>query len=84
MFMEKSCTNIAKPKSVREFFRSWYFWKPFLGIIIGGIGGFMIYYFVGCKTGSCAITRNPFSSIVTGSVLGYLVSSSPCLKCNRG
>jgi hypothetical protein len=78
--MDTNCTITPKPKSVKEFFKSWYFWKPFLGIVIGGIGGFLLYYYVGCKSGSCAITRNPFSSIVTGSFLGFLISSSPCLR----
>jgi hypothetical protein len=78
--METNCANISRPKTVKEFFKSWYFWKPFLGIIIGGIGGYLVYYFIGCESGACVITRNPFSSIVTGSVLGYLVSGFPCLK----
>jgi len=80
--MESNCEVSPKPKSAGEFFKSWAFWKPLLGILLGGIGGFLIYYYVGCKTGSCAITRNPISSIVTGSVLGVLLSSAPCLKCD--
>ena len=79
--MDANCKTTPKPKSVKEFFRSWYFWKPFLGIVLGGIGGFLFYYFVGCKSGSCAITGNPFSSIITGSIFGFLLSSSPCLSC---
>ena len=80
--METNCSNTPKPKSVKEFFKSWYFWKPFLGVIIGGLGGFLFFYFVGCKSGSCAITSNPVSSIITGGVFGFLLSGSPCLKCS--
>jgi hypothetical protein len=79
--MDQNCDNTPKPKSVREFFRSWYFWKPFLGVIIGGIGGFLFFYFVGCKSGSCAITTNPVGSILMGSFLGFTVTGSPCQRC---
>ena len=44
-----------------------------LGIIVGGIGGFAYYYFVGCKSGSCPITSSPYISILWGAVLGYLI-----------
>jgi hypothetical protein len=79
--MQSNCTTTPRPKTVKEFIKSWYFWKPFLGIIIGGIGGYLLYYFVGCESGTCSITSHPFSSIVTGSILGFLVSGSPCLRC---
>jgi len=80
--METNCKNNPKPKSVKEFFKSWYFWKPFLGVLLGGIAGFLFYYFVGCKSGTCTITNNPYNSIITGSVFGFLLTGSPCLKCN--
>jgi hypothetical protein len=81
--MEQNCSSTPKPKSVKEFFKSWYFWKPFLGVISGGIGGFLFFYFVGCKSGSCAITSNPVSSILMGSFLGFFILSSPCLNRSK-
>jgi hypothetical protein len=78
--MDPNCSSTPKPKSVKEFFKSWYFWKPFLGVIIGGLGGFLFFYFVGCKSGSCAITSNPVSSILMGSFLGFFITRSPCLR----
>ena len=78
--METNCSTTPKPKTVKEFFKSWSFWKPFLGIILGGLGGFLFFYFVGCKSGSCAITSNPVSSILMGSFLGFFITSSPCLR----
>lgn len=44
------------------------------GIALGAVGGFLYYYFVGCSTGTCPITSNPYISIVYGAVLGYLFS----------
>ena len=81
--MESNCKTTPRPKSVKAFLKSWYFWKPFLGIVIGGLGGFLFFYFVGCKSGSCAITSNPLSSILMGSFLGYFLTNSPCLKCQK-
>lgn len=48
--------------------------KFVLGIVIGGLFGFLIYRFVGCKTGACPITRNPYISIMYGALMGALVA----------
>ena len=45
------------------------------GIFAGGILGFAYYFFIGCETGSCAITSKPFNSSVYGMVMGYLMFS---------
>jgi hypothetical protein len=76
--MENTCNVTPKPKNVKEFFRSWYFWKPFLGIMAGGIVGFLYYYFIGCKSGSCAITGNPLSSVLFGGFFGFFLTGSFC------
>lgn len=44
-----------------------------IGVIIGAIGGYLYYHFVGCTSGSCAITSKPLNSTLYGSVLGGLV-----------
>lgn len=81
METENNCKITPRPKSIKEFFRSRFFWKPFLGILIGGLAGFLFYYFVGCRTGSCAITSNPYNSVIAGSILGLFVTNSPCSSC---
>lgn len=43
------------------------------GILVGGIAGFGYYYFVGCASGTCPITSNPYISVLYGSLLGYLL-----------
>lgn len=45
------------------------------GIFVGGILGFAYYYFIGCNTGSCAITSKPIHSSVYGMLMGYLMVS---------
>jgi hypothetical protein len=47
--------------------------KIALGIAIGAVLGFCFYYFVGCKSGSCPITGNPYISTLYGAVVGILV-----------
>ncbi len=44
-----------------------------IGIIIGGIAGYLYYHFVGCASGSCAITSKPVNSTLYGGLLGGLL-----------
>jgi hypothetical protein len=43
-----------------------------LGIALGAITGFAWYRFVGCSTGTCPITSNPWTSTLYGGVMGGL------------
>jgi hypothetical protein len=43
-------------------------------IVLGGIGGFAYYYFIGCQTGTCPITRNPYISTSYGALIGLILS----------
>ncbi len=44
-----------------------------VGAIAGIIGGYLYYAKVGCNSGSCAITSNPWLSMLWGAAMGYLV-----------
>jgi hypothetical protein len=44
-----------------------------LGVVVGTFGGFLYYYFIGCSSGTCAITSNPINSSLYGAVMGGLV-----------
>lgn len=46
-----------------------------IGAFLGGVAGYLYYYFIGCSTGSCAITSRPFNSIIYGAIMGYLLAS---------
>jgi hypothetical protein len=56
------------------------------GIIIGTAAGFMYYYFIGCRTGSCPITSSPWLTMLWGAAAGYLIfdmfrkKDSPVIK----
>ena len=47
-----------------------------IGAVIGGALGFAFYKFVGCSTGACPLTSNPFISSLYGMVVGALVATS--------
>jgi uncharacterized protein YacL len=60
-----------RKKQMKEFTRKHIL--KIAGITVGMIGGYLYYYFIGCQSGSCPITSNPYISIVYGAVLGYLL-----------
>ena len=47
--------------------------KMIIGTVIGGLLGFLYYKKIGCPSGSCPITSNPFSSTIYGALLGFMV-----------
>ncbi len=47
--------------------------KNIIGTIVGIIGGYLYYHFIGCNSGGCAITSNPYMTILWGGLLGYLL-----------
>ena len=78
--MENNCEIKPRPKTIKEFFNSWFFWKPLIAMSIGGLTGFLYYHYVGCASGQCAISSNPYLSILWGALLGYFIVSSPCAR----
>jgi hypothetical protein len=43
--------------------------------VLGGAAvGFAYQRLVGCRTGTCVITSNPYVATLYGAVMGYLVS----------
>jgi hypothetical protein len=78
--MENNCEVKTKPSTFKENLRTWKFWRPFLSIATGAIAGFSYYHFVGCASGTCAITSSPYMSTIWGGALGYFLVNSPCAR----
>ena len=47
-----------------------------IGVVVGGVLGFGWYKLVGCSTGACPLTSNPFISTLYGGIVGALLASS--------
>lgn len=46
-------------------------------IIAAGLGGgYLYYYLIGCRSGYCPITSNPYTSVIYGGIIGLLLSFS--------
>lgn len=51
-------------------------WLIILGTVLGALGGFLYWKFVGCESGGCPITASPVNSVIWGSVTGALLLST--------
>ncbi|MGV8878120.1 MAG: DUF6132 family protein [Sphingobacteriaceae bacterium] len=45
-------------------------------VLVGAIGGFAYYYFIGCSSSTCAITSKPLNSTLYGALIGGLLAGS--------
>ncbi len=43
------------------------------GIILGALAGYLYYFYVGCASGTCAITSKPVNSTLYGALMGGLL-----------
>jgi hypothetical protein len=51
-----------------------------LGVLAGGVLGFLYWKYVGCSSGSCAITSSKFNSSLYGMLMGGLLFSTRSKK----
>jgi hypothetical protein len=53
------------------------FW---IGLVIGALAGYLYFRYVGCASGGCPITSNPYSTILYGMFIGGLIGYEPIKK----
>lgn len=46
-----------------------------IGVSLGALTGYFYWKYIGCYSGSCAITSNPLNSTLYGSATGGLIFS---------
>ena len=44
-----------------------------VGVIVGAFAGYGYYHYVGCASGTCAITSKPLNSTLYGALMGGLL-----------
>lgn len=66
--------DTEKPCPIKLFFKKYKYAKLALGIILGGTIGYLYYHYVGCMSGTCPITSNPYMSIGLGALSGFLLT----------
>lgn len=44
-----------------------------IGVVIGLISGYAYYHYIGCLSGTCAITSKPLNSTLYGGLMGGLL-----------
>jgi hypothetical protein len=49
------------------------FLKWIIAAGVGAMAGFGYWYFIGCNSGSCAITSSPINSSMYGALMGILL-----------
>lgn len=69
-------------KQLKQLFTKYLYTRTFLGIILGMAAGYAYYFFVGCRSGSCPITSNPYSTVLYGALLGGILFYKPKKKNN--
>jgi hypothetical protein len=49
--------------------------RTVLSVVLGAVAGLAYQRFIGCRTGTCPITSNPYISTLYGALMGFLLSS---------
>jgi hypothetical protein len=47
--------------------------RMLLAVVVGAVAGYAWHRFVGCETGACPLTANPWTSTGYGALMGFLV-----------
>jgi multisubunit Na+/H+ antiporter MnhE subunit len=56
---------------MKDFFKK--HWLRIAGILVGALVGYIYYHYVGCLSGTCPITSNPYRMMIYGALVGYLL-----------
>jgi hypothetical protein len=58
---------------IKTLFKNKWF-KRVTFVMLGALGGFAYYYFIGCSGNTCPISSNPMISTGYGSIVGLTLS----------
>jgi len=52
------------------------FFRLVLGIAAGAVVGLVYWKFVGCRSGTCPLTSNPYKTVILFSLMGGLLTNN--------
>ncbi len=47
---------------------------PIIGVLIGGLGGYLYWYFVGCLSGTCPMKQLWYYDALLGALIGWVIA----------
>lgn len=62
------------PKIFKTFLKEHKMTVRIIATIIGGALGLAYYKFIGCRSGACPLTGNPYISSIWGALIGFIIS----------
>jgi len=62
-----------KTETMRNFISTYKLY--ILGILLGGIAGYLYWRFIGCNSGTCPITSKWYTTTLYGMLMGILIAS---------
>lgn len=48
--------------------------KTVIGLVVGAAVGYAMYRFVGCRTGACPLTANPWAAMAIWGLMGAMLA----------
>ena len=60
---------------IKSWFKRIFTLRLLLALVVGGALGFAYYYFIGCNSGGCSITSNPYRMTAYGMLFGALLGT---------
>ena len=51
-----------------------------IGVLLGAVGGFLYWNYIGCASGQCMLTSVWYNSTIYGSIMGGLIGSTIAKK----
>jgi len=58
----------------KKYFAGSIWRKRILFSLLGALGGYAYYFFIGCSSGACPITSNPWISTAYGAGMGLILT----------
>jgi len=64
----------VKEHGIKAFIKEHKLAARIIATVIDGALGLAYYKFIGCRTGACPLTSNPYISIIWGALIGFIIS----------